>query len=449
MQPNLPPELLDYIFTFMRDDHPSLRNCALVNHKFSKLVERHLYYHITLNNSENYVGLGELSPAQISQMFTEKVHLVSHVKSLRIVMASLGILRWFTLRSMEDEDMGKAMLVLSQLTKLSLSGRQHGIISWNRFHHLFQSSFARLLLLPSMTSVSIHGIEDFPLPLLSQCKNLKSLSLRVVDDPTLPLPTIPTSEADIPRLEYLEILECTYALPLILIWLRSQGSPKLCDLRVLRIMIQRLGDISYIQDFLSADCAQSLKCLYVGANDIARTTYNAIGEIIYPPDSAPHRILDLSCLPNLRSLTLEASVKSTATYWISSNGEEDTETYNLQTPIPWIVEHLRTLFSGSSHHAQSLERIILELSFEVDKHALTRLDWGPLASVLKASQMWSLRTVQIQVVGCEPTGVTLETLEFGLRQDKYLSEMVKSGLLAIDTTHCPKEAAPVKAWWGV
>lgn len=268
MQPYLPPELLDYVFTFMREDHPSLRSCAAVNHMFSELVERHLYYQITLNNSENYVGRGELSPAQISKMFTEKAHLEAHVKSLRIVMASLGILRWFTLRSMEDEDMGKSMLVLSHLTEVSLSGRQHGIISWQRFHHLFQTSFARLLRLPSMNCVSIHGIEDFPLPLLNHCTNLKSLSLRVVEDPTLPLPATPSPDSDLPKLEYLEILECTYALPLILIWLRSPGSPKICDLRVFRIMIQRIEDFPYIQDFLSADCAESLKYLYIGANDI-------------------------------------------------------------------------------------------------------------------------------------------------------------------------------------
>lgn len=271
MQSQLPPELLDYIFTFMRDDHPSLRHCAAVNHMFSELVERHLFYQITLSNSENYIGRGEPSPAQISKLLTDKTHLESHVKSLRIVMASFGILRWFTLRSMADEDMGQTLLILSHLTDVSLSGLHSGITSWQRFHHIFQTSFARILRLPSMDSVFIHDIEDFPLSLLNNCTSLKSLSLRLVGYPTIPSPAIASSETELPMLEYLEILECTYALSLILVWLLSPGSPKLTNLRVLRIMIQRIEDIVIIQAFLAAGSAQSLKYLYLDACDIGKT----------------------------------------------------------------------------------------------------------------------------------------------------------------------------------
>lgn len=180
---------------------------------------------------------------------------------------------------------------------------------------------------------------------------------------------------------------------------------------------------------------------------LARTTYNAIGETVYPPDSAPHQVLDLSCIRHLQSLTIEATVKSMTTFWTSSDGEEEMEAYNLQTPIPWIEQHLQTLFSDSAQRPQYLQRIVLELSFFVDKHALTRLDWEPLSSALRASQMWSLRSVQIRVVCCESTSLTLRALDCALRGDRHLSELVESGLLLIDTSQCSRDLAPVNAWW--
>lgn len=92
---NLPlaPEVLDLIFYLLRGNNESLEAISQINTVFSKLVERHLYYHIELRLLY-YLPGGKWFPAQLSassfatklfNLIDKSPHLTSYIESLRII----------------------------------------------------------------------------------------------------------------------------------------------------------------------------------------------------------------------------------------------------------------------------------------------------------------------------------------------------------------------------
>lgn len=159
--------------------------------------------------------------------------------------------------------------------------------------------------------------------------------------------------------------------------------------------------------------------------------------MIFPPETAPHQVIDLSGVASLKSLSISGSIKSIDTFWVSSDGEDQIEDYVLNTCVPWVIQLLQTFSTpSSSSPTNHLERIVLKLSFLIDKHSLTKLDWQPLAAILRSGSFPSLRKVELRAVYCESTTLDYQTLLAMLCGDEHLSSLIRSGLLSI-TGHLP------------
>ncbi|KAF8174244.1 hypothetical protein BJ912DRAFT_1046586 [Pholiota molesta] len=139
--PQLPLEVLNHIFSFLRNDIPSLSACISATPYFQAIGEKHLWHHFTLHNHNTYDpnprnGLSR-SPAQLSKILADTPHVATYIRSLEISIASPSILQWFLKRSLNDEEMAPVLPMLPHLECISVAG---GCISWDRLHQGFQAA---------------------------------------------------------------------------------------------------------------------------------------------------------------------------------------------------------------------------------------------------------------------------------------------------------------------
>ncbi|KAF8962965.1 hypothetical protein BDZ97DRAFT_1822349 [Flammula alnicola] len=428
----LPVEILDHIFTFMRNDLPSLRACANVNQMFHDIVDKHFYHQVTLHNIQ--ASDGQISPPQLSKLLVDSPHIAKYVRSLEIIIASPGILKWFMTRSLNDEEIAPILPLLAHLERISVTGRRSGRIAWEKLHPTFQSSLIRSLCSRSVEQIVVNGVDNFPLSSLNHSTALKRLSLVGNFDLKLDfgidvanLGLLPENLFTRPRLEGLAIRHCSPSLPDILEWLQQiHGSPDISGLVVLDIAAQRSVDLDHFTSLLKL-CSSTLRILELDPGHEVNTVYNMnelpvlINTILPPPP------LDLSKISHLQSLTIAANIWSADDFWVSSNGEETLQQNIYSTPFSWIIQLLDTLPS----HPLCLERITLEFSFRIDKHTLGRINWGNLANTLSSKRLSSLQRVELWVWFERTPGLDCDTLVSMLKSNEHLSELIQRGLLVV------------------
>ncbi|PPQ79242.1 hypothetical protein CVT25_002807 [Psilocybe cyanescens] len=429
----LPSELLDSVFAFLHNDHPSLRSCAEVSHRFSELVERHIYREITVAHYESSGDLNAFSPSHISKLLADKPRLVSLVRSLRVVMVPADASRIYA----SDESIGRIICLFSGLTEFSLVASNTYRISWDTFHMVLQTSFVQILRLPSLESVAIKFIQHFPLRLLGYCISLKSLILYRVEhahlDLSSTLASIPSSTGALSRLQDLELSQTVFSdSNIIFSWLISTQSPSIKNLRILRIELGPINSILLFQPLLNAGFVQSLKHLYVEASFRVKTTYqiDPNSQIYRTHSLASSKVWDLSSLHNLQSLTIAAIINSSAL--VNVRGMMDF--YLLYIPLPWITQ----LLQKPSPPLTRLSRVVLKLTFEPKMHVflLERIDWKPLVDTLRAlSQDYALRAVEFKLMwNARRTDIDVQDIISKLQDNRHLASLIESNILTIYTS---------------
>jgi len=171
LKPSLPVELLDEIFYFLRGNAPALRACADVNQSFADIVEKHMYHHVTLGRSET-------TAAELSKILADSPHIITFIKSLRI---SLNPKHFFSflweLGAEEESALIRVLAQMLHLTALSLHASIEIRVPWSDIQSNLQSSFLTCIHLPTLVDVSINWVTGFPLSLLEESPQLKSLAL--------------------------------------------------------------------------------------------------------------------------------------------------------------------------------------------------------------------------------------------------------------------------------
>jgi len=171
LKPSFPVELLDEIFYFIRDDAPALRASADVNQNFADIVEKHLYHHVTL-------GGPEMTAAQLSKILVDSSHIITYIKSLGIYLSRTNSLSFLQgLRTEEEYALIRVLPRLLHLTALSLHANIEPGVPWSDIHSNFKLSFLDCIRSPTLFDVSINCVTGFPLSLLEESLQLKSLSL--------------------------------------------------------------------------------------------------------------------------------------------------------------------------------------------------------------------------------------------------------------------------------
>jgi len=234
----LPPDVVDHIFSFLQSDYISLRKCSEGHPFLASLAERHLYTHIALQNHPTRNDQKFL-PSELLNDFAERPHLLDNVFSLNIELISLPKVEM--IRSLED-----ISLILSnvpKLTSITLRGRGRDTVAWHNLDGTFQATFQNRLRAPSVTEASIEEIVGFPLSAFNRCKSLMHLSLhgrfRNDFDPTLTLMDM----MDVPTLESLSIYSFR-PLNTIFMWF------PLSNLGVLGFHSTKVEDFHWLAKFL-------------------------------------------------------------------------------------------------------------------------------------------------------------------------------------------------------
>jgi hypothetical protein len=280
-----PPEILDYIFSFLDGNLSSLKSCFDADPLFSYVVERHLYAHITVYNGHSDEP-HTFHYSELSKFLSHNPHVGKYVRSLRIDVAS-GERGW-------DIELASILPILQQLETITLDSQDRADLMWGDLHESFQNAFIDCLT-PSLKDIHITGIKDFPLFVLDKCENLKRLSFQELFYST------PWTEPYSPchRLEHLSIKS----------WYRSSwafSGIKLPNLRSFVFQPVMSGDFRFLSSHLHA-WSTTLTTLELELRNYFQTPYYLSTK---REERTPQTVIPftLSSLPRLQRLIIRANV---------------------------------------------------------------------------------------------------------------------------------------------
>jgi hypothetical protein len=157
-----PPEIIDHILSFLQWERATLKVCARGHPSLEKLVERHLYAHLTVERSPSLIS-DDYEPSDLLKCIVDSPNIANHVRSLRI-----SVFRG------DCQPLESILPMVTQLQAFSLSGISVG---WDDLPESFRTAITNCLRLPTLTNVNISNINSFPLSALDHSSSLKRLSL--------------------------------------------------------------------------------------------------------------------------------------------------------------------------------------------------------------------------------------------------------------------------------
>ena len=175
MPPLLPPDVIDYIFSFLQSDFVTLKKCCRAHPFLASFAEHHLFVDLALQNHPTYF-LHRFLPSRLLNVFADKPYLPNVVQGLDIELLSLKNGRDMT-ESLEDI-ISILAIVGPRLKRLTLKGRGKGTVAWRNLDKAFQEAFLKSIRSPSVTEVSVQDISAFPFSNLFGDTTLKRLSLQ-------------------------------------------------------------------------------------------------------------------------------------------------------------------------------------------------------------------------------------------------------------------------------
>lgn len=172
--------------------------------------------------------------AQLSKVLADSPHISSYIKSLQVSVTSPGVLRWFMMRCLNDEEIAPILPKLSHLESISITGWKRGRLSWKELHSSLQTSLIHTLGSPSITRIAINGVDHFPLSALNFCSKLQHLSL--IHSTFVSESNQLQNGASRPRLRAFTVRVSRSSLPAILYWLfDTDTSPDVSNLQFLHV----------------------------------------------------------------------------------------------------------------------------------------------------------------------------------------------------------------------
>ena len=174
MTPRLPLEVVERIIDNVADykDSPSIKSCALVCHSFLPVCRKHIFASVTLSARHRSSPAGTRpSSDNLNHLLSNSPHLAVYVRKLDYHVTKKEFLsrRYLWLLPM-----------FKKLVKLQKLGIRYSVSRCLRLD--WMSSSVRKVLLPllhfpTLTSISLTSIENYPLADLAACVNLKKLDI--------------------------------------------------------------------------------------------------------------------------------------------------------------------------------------------------------------------------------------------------------------------------------
>ena len=161
----LPLDVVDYIFGFLKSDSKSLVACSKAHPVFSQIIEKYLYYHIVIHTRTD--PHWSLQPLHFIKLLSDTPQIVNHVRILQIVLHSP------TIHNLEEI---QALSMFPLLECIVLSGNLLHPFSWNELPQCFRTAVEDCLCLPTLREVHVRNML-FPLSLLDNLVNVDRFSL--------------------------------------------------------------------------------------------------------------------------------------------------------------------------------------------------------------------------------------------------------------------------------
>lgn len=396
----LPPEILDHLFSFLKSDPSALKASARAHPAFSRLVERHLYAHITVSCTNEAPNEHTFSSIQLRKLLSDKHHISNYVYSLEILANRLEDSPLFP---HEESDLAIPPILgqLPNLRRVVLRSRGN---FWELLVEELRRAFLECLRLPSIKEVSVRGLYGFPLSALHDCSGLKYL---LIEGECSHLDA--TSNRLFPPLESLSVYNCS-TLTRFVAW------AKLGALRSLEFQGTSQQYFDKLPELLEA-CSGTLTSLVLGLHNSCKYCLNiaflwAVIQCLSVHTEHNPFPVNLSSLPLLEELTIRASVYTDQLRIYSSS-------------LPRIAHLLLT--PGPT---PTLKYLTFYLDFDVRRtFYLSAIDWTPLVLVIVIC-IQTLHRVEVRVTNKKyieniPSANILSSLE----DHKTLTDLVERGPL--------------------
>ena len=164
----LPVDVVDHIFSFLREDLATLKLCIQAHPLLSGIAERHLYHTTNLGC--------DLDITQLSSLLEKNPRIRNCIRSLGINI-SHNAKSLVSAQKPVIKALSSILSSLPGLNKVTLSN-----LSWTITHTTFRTPFINILQQSSVTEVHLESIYAFPLFVLNACQNIKTLSLSNCED---------------------------------------------------------------------------------------------------------------------------------------------------------------------------------------------------------------------------------------------------------------------------
>ena len=173
----VPFDVLDSIFRFLRSHPKTLVACSKAHPVFSQAIERHLYYHIRFRtHSDQPERTGDtgytIEPPYLIELLTNTPHIVNYIRILQIDFKDT-LLNRETTQILQNITL--VLPMFSGLECMILTAPSH-ILSWNQLPQGLRAAVENCIRLPTLQRLHI-GKLMFPLSILDEHLNINCFSL--------------------------------------------------------------------------------------------------------------------------------------------------------------------------------------------------------------------------------------------------------------------------------
>jgi hypothetical protein len=167
----LPVEILDHIFSFLQKDRAAqtLRSCSAAHPLLSSVAERHLFVHTIVygNPSRDPPPNDGFLVSHLARCLTEGPHRANHIRSIAIQDN-----HHTELSAQPLNELSTILPLIQRAEEISLCS-----IRWSSLPKIFLSALLDCFRTPYMKQICLKNSFTFPLSILDNFKNIKSLKV--------------------------------------------------------------------------------------------------------------------------------------------------------------------------------------------------------------------------------------------------------------------------------
>ncbi|KAJ3509835.1 hypothetical protein NLJ89_g5004 [Agrocybe chaxingu] len=410
-----PTEIFEEILDNFTNEKRALRSCSLVDSTFCGICQRRLFRNVNLCEPEDasrFVNILKMRP-----------HLGEYVRQLGIYDYADVESGWSYWRY--KSALPSLLRHLNRVRRIDLDGNDK---DWEDMPPKLQEDFIHFLQSPSLLSIFLSNVLNFPLSALSGTASLRKLSLNNISW-VASLPPSHKTRSLLPALKLDTLVLRLNDVP------KSAGSPSISqsiNLSNLRRLSLSTSNASCINSCLQR-CGNALEDLYIFTSAPTVSTFHYNGRTTSLVQS--HRSgfsVSLEQLSGLKMLAVRTTLRNTF--------ESEQSGMRYMTSFPWLIDLLQTL---PPYPSNSLSNIIIHLraNFRTPEQ-LREVDWSDFAAALTSRSLARLRHVEFRLWTPEYFDF-LEVVD-AFRASAPLCKLMDKGLLSIqgDT----KTTSDV-AWW--